>query len=158
MIVGPTFARPKDVAFERALVERCRERGVTDAVTLTGEETRIADAYAAASVVVNPARTPESFGRVACEALVAGRPVVATRVGAVTEALSEDGRTRLIPPEDPAALAAAVIATLRDPALGDPGVGEDGASVLRRFAPESSMAAFREVIQRVAPIPAASRS
>jgi GT2 family glycosyltransferase/glycosyltransferase involved in cell wall biosynthesis len=158
VIVGPTFDRPKDVAFERALVELCRERGLTDAVTLTGEETRIADAYAAASVVVNPARTPESFGRVACEALVAGRPVVATRVGAVTEALSEDGRTRLISPEDPAALAAAVIATLRDSALSEPSVREDGAAVLRRFAPESSMAAFREVIQRVAPIPAPSRS
>src|SRR5206468_5367980 len=114
VIVGPTFARPKDVAFERALVELCRERGLTDAVTLTGEEALIDDAYAAASVVVNPARTPESFGRVACEALVAGRPVVATSVGAVPEVLDGSPGAELVPPGDASAIAEAVAATLAD--------------------------------------------
>jgi glycosyltransferase involved in cell wall biosynthesis len=148
VVVGPTFARPKDIAFYRTLAALCRERQLADAVTFTGEETRIADAYAAASVVVNPARTPESFGRAACEALAAGRPVISTRVGAVPEALSDDGPARLVPPEDPAALAGAVIGILREPGLAERRVREDGPTVLRRFAPERSMAAFHEVVGR----------
>jgi glycosyltransferase involved in cell wall biosynthesis len=145
VIVGPTFPRPKDIAFRRALVELCDELGVGDAVTLAGEESRIADAYAAASVVVNPARTPESFGRVACEALAAGRPVVSTRVGAVPEAL-DDASAPLVRPEDPAELAEAVIRTLREPELSARLASRGRETVLGRFAPEHSMAAFREVV------------
>lgn len=45
-----------------------------------------------------------------------GKPVVATRVGSLDEAI-EDGRTgRLVPPQDAHALAEAIIELLRDPA------------------------------------------
>jgi glycosyltransferase involved in cell wall biosynthesis len=50
------------------------------------------------------------------EAMAAGRPVVATAVGAVSDAV-EDGVTgRIVPPSDPQAVAAALAPLLRDPA------------------------------------------
>jgi glycosyltransferase involved in cell wall biosynthesis len=56
----------------------------------------------------------EPFGTVLAEAMNAGTPVVATRVGGLAEVV-EDGVTgRLVEPGDPDALAAAVLEVLRD--------------------------------------------
>ncbi|MFM5953756.1 MAG: glycosyltransferase [Novosphingobium sp.] len=46
-----------------------------------------------------------------------GKPVVATRVGGLCEAVVDGETGLLVPPRDPAQLAAAIIALLRDPAL-----------------------------------------
>ena len=62
-------------------------------------------------VLVVPSRQ-EPFGTVLAEAMNAGTPVVATRVGGLAEVV-EDGVTgRLVEPGDPAALAAAVAEVL----------------------------------------------
>jgi glycosyltransferase involved in cell wall biosynthesis len=79
-------------------------------------------AYANADLFVLPSRA-ETYGMVVTEALARGLPVLATDVGGVSEALGRapDG-TRpglLIPPDDPAALAAALRRWLTDPALRD---------------------------------------
>ena len=146
VLVGPTFDRPKDAAFERSLRHLARDRGLAGAVTFAGTEKRIADAYAASAVVVNPARAhPESFGRVACEALVAGRPVVATAVGAVPEVLDGVPGVELVPPGDPAALATAVTAAATDPD-GPRRATLGGEMVRERFPEERSLEAFRRVV------------
>ena len=65
----------------------------------------------ALDVLVLPSRQ-EPFGTVLAEAMNAGTPVVATRVGGLAEVV-EDGVTgRLVEPGDPAALAAAVLDVL----------------------------------------------
>ncbi len=65
----------------------------------------------ALDVLVLPSRA-EPFGTVLAEAMNAGTPVVATRVGGLAEVV-EDGVTgRLVEPGDPAALAAAVLEVL----------------------------------------------
>jgi glycosyltransferase involved in cell wall biosynthesis len=62
-------------------------------------------------VLVLPSRQ-EPFGTVLAEAMAAGTPVVATRVGGLAEVV-EDGVTgRLVAPGDPAALAAAILEVL----------------------------------------------
>jgi glycosyltransferase involved in cell wall biosynthesis len=59
---------------------------------------------AAADVVVVPSRD-EAFGIVNVESLAVGTPVVASRVGGISE-IVRDGRDGfLVPPDDPAALA-----------------------------------------------------
>jgi glycosyltransferase involved in cell wall biosynthesis len=65
----------------------------------------------ALDVLVLPSHE-EPFGTVLAEAMNAGTPVVATRVGGLAEVV-EDGVTgRLVPAADPAALAAAVLEVL----------------------------------------------
>jgi glycosyltransferase involved in cell wall biosynthesis len=77
-------------------------------------------AYDSADLVVLASRA-EGYGMVLTEALAHGLAVVAARVGGVTEAVgrSEDGSVPglLVPPEDSAALAAALRDWLTDPAL-----------------------------------------
>jgi len=72
--------------------------------------------YERAAVVVCPSRR-EGYGVVAREAMAYGRPVVATAVGGLTEAI-EDGVTGVVvPPRDAAALRAAIELLLGDPDL-----------------------------------------
>lgn len=75
----------------------------------------------ALDVLVLPSHA-EPFGTVLAEAMNAGTPVVATRVGGLAEVV-EDGVTgRLVAPGDPAALAAAVLEVLeRRGAMGAAG-------------------------------------
>jgi glycosyltransferase involved in cell wall biosynthesis len=69
--------------------------------------------YERAAVVVCPSRR-EGYGVVAREAMAHGRPVVATAVGGLADAV-EDGVTGLlVPPRDPVALRAAVERLLAD--------------------------------------------
>jgi glycosyltransferase involved in cell wall biosynthesis len=72
--------------------------------------------YERAAVVVVPSRR-EGYGMVAREAMAHARPVVATTVGGLVDAV-EDGVTGLlVPSRDPAALRAALERLLRDPEL-----------------------------------------
>ncbi len=75
-----------------------------------------ADALAALDVLAHPADR-EPFGRVVLEALALGVPVVAVNQAGPAEII-EDGRSGLlVAPEDPAALAEAVVRLLQDDEL-----------------------------------------
>jgi N-acetylglucosaminyl-diphospho-decaprenol L-rhamnosyltransferase len=143
VVVGSRLDRPKDRAFEAELRELAPELGVE--LVLAGDRESLADAYAAASVVVNPAVLPESFGRVVCEALVAGTPAISTRVGAVPEALSEVDGVTLVEPGSPRALGAALLKVMEDP--GAPALAARGGDeILARYRPAESLASFRRVV------------
>jgi glycosyltransferase involved in cell wall biosynthesis len=74
---------------------------------------------AGASVAVVPSRSAETFGLAAAEAMAAGLPVAATRVGALPELLGEEG---LVEPGDPGALAGAIVRLGGDTAAGERGL------------------------------------
>jgi glycosyltransferase involved in cell wall biosynthesis len=73
-------------------------------------------------VLAHPARW-EGFGLVLLEAMRAGLPVVATRVSAIPEIVVSGTTGRLVPPDDPAALAEALI-----DALGEESFRRDAAA------------------------------
>jgi glycosyltransferase involved in cell wall biosynthesis len=94
-----------------------------------------------AAVVVCPSRR-EGYGVVAREAMAYGRPVVATAVGGLLDAV-EDGVTGvLVPPRDAEALRAAIESLLADPArrrrIGDAARADAG----ERFSWTASTAAL----------------
>lgn len=99
-----------------------RAYGLGGRVAVSGPRTgaRLAAAYAAADLMVLASRT-EAYGMVLTEALARGVPVVATDVGGVREAVgtAPDGDLpgMLVPPDDPAALAAALRGWLTDPGM-----------------------------------------
>jgi glycosyltransferase involved in cell wall biosynthesis len=103
--------------------------------------------YAAAfDVCVVPSLRQESFGLLALDAMRAGRPVVATRVGGLPEVVDDGVTGLLVPPGDPAALAAALERLLADPGLAR-GLGEAGRRrAAERFDAARMAAEYREVL------------
>jgi glycosyltransferase involved in cell wall biosynthesis len=106
-------------------VERLRDRagglGIGDRVQFTGVLTGEAldCAYTAADVLVVPSRS-ETYGMVVTEALAHGIPVIGAEVGGLPEALGSTAGGlrpgRLVTPNDPVALSAAIAEWLRDEA------------------------------------------
>jgi glycosyltransferase involved in cell wall biosynthesis len=94
---------------------RAQAAGLADGdVRLLGHRSDVPALLAAADVVVVPSRW-EARALIVQEAMHAGRPVVASRVGGIPD-LTGAGAL-LVPPGDPAALSAAVMAVLDQPAL-----------------------------------------
>lgn len=118
---------------ERALLEaRVPDLGLRGAVRFFGWRKDMGAVYGDLDVVVNSSRnegTPVSL----IEALAAGRPVVATRVGGTPDLLGED-RGLLVPPGDPSALASAILECLRDPAAAAARARAGQRHVLRHHA------------------------
>ena len=102
---------------------RVAELRLEDAVTLPGR-TDIRDWLERADVFVHTSRW-EGFGIVLLEAMLAGLPVVATRVSAVPEVVADGETGLLVDPGDAAGLAAHLESLLADreraAALGDAG-------------------------------------
>ncbi|MER6957837.1 GT4 family glycosyltransferase PelF [Streptomyces sp. NPDC000618] len=96
--------------------ERCEalaaELGHGDAVTFEGRVDDIRDAYAAGNVVMLSSIS-EGFPFTLIEAMSCGRATVSTDVGGVREAVGSTGF--VVPPRDPASMAAAALELLGDP-------------------------------------------
>jgi glycosyltransferase involved in cell wall biosynthesis len=149
-IVGDPHPRRRDLDYRSRLEGLASELGVSDAVVFAAARDDVSGVLAAADVIVNPRLVGEAFGRVACEALSAGRPVVAVREGAVPEVLRDGETALLVPPGDASEIAAATLRLLRDPGLSARIVAEGRRDVLRRFSAERSLAEFRRVAEQLA--------
>ena len=117
-------------AFEARIREQIAQAGLARSITLLGFVADLPSALAALDVALYPAMESDGMSRVLFEYLAVGAPVVASRVGVVSEVL-EDGRTaRLVPAGEPAALAAAIDQLLRDRA-GARALGRTGAALVQ---------------------------
>jgi glycosyltransferase involved in cell wall biosynthesis len=95
-----------------------RQRAGAEDVRFVGrvDESQLAELRAGAAIALVPSRSPETFGLAAAEAMAAGLPVVASRVGALAELVEQEG---LVPPGDPDALAQAMARLAGNRAAGE---------------------------------------
>ena len=99
-----------------ALEQQVAALGLADRVRLPGWSEDVAAALGRFDALVLPSRT-EGWPLTVVEAMLAGLPVVATPVGSVAEAVRDGETGLLVPQDDPAALAAALVRLRDDPAL-----------------------------------------
>ncbi len=91
--------------------------GFADRIVFTDYRQDVAPFMAACDIVCHTSRVPEPFGMVVIEAMSLGRPVIATRGGGPSEIIAEREQGLLVPPDDPGALAAAILSLVDDPDL-----------------------------------------
>lgn len=143
-----------DGSERRALEKQAVRLGISDRIDFHGHVDDMPAFYARLDVLVVPSRY-EGFGFVAVEGALAGLPVVASRVSSLPEVVVDGATGRLVPPEDPSALAAAIAAVADDPDLA----GRYGRAGRERaqgaFAPEriyAELEAFLDEAAEWAPV------
>lgn len=97
------------------LAGRAREQGVADLVWMPGARSDVADLMRGFSVFALSS-IAEGTPVTLLEAMACGLPVVASAVGGIPDVVQEGATGALVPPSNPAALAAALGAYLDDPA------------------------------------------
>ncbi len=101
------------------LLELARRRGVAPRLSLEprfAAEEEIPALFGPGSIAVFPYREIEASGALTL-AIAHGRPIIASRIGSFAEELEDGAHGALVPPDDPAALAAAMERMLTDPAF-----------------------------------------
>lgn len=91
-----------------------REFDVADAAAITGRRADVAACLSALDVGVVASLWSEAIARAALEIMSCGVPLLSTRVGVMPDLVSE---AALVPPGDPAALAALLDRCMADPAF-----------------------------------------
>ena len=94
--------------FRRELETAIRDNELAGVFRIVEECRDMPAAYMLADVVVSASSDPEGFGRIIVEAQAMGRPVVATDHGGARETIVPGVTGWLVPPREPAALAAAI--------------------------------------------------
>lgn len=115
-IIGDAPAKKQ--MYKDDLVLLTKRLGVSDRVEFMGNRRDIPEILSQADCLVLSTITHEAFGRVIIEAQAAGVPVVATRVGGVTEIIEHEKTGLLVLPKDVEALSEAVLRILNNPELG----------------------------------------
>ncbi len=97
---------------------RTLDRAVPDGVVVTSlDPAQMPAAWAGAQLAVVPSRWPEPAATVVLEAYRAGTPALVTAVGGLPELVRHGSTGLVVPPSDPAALAAAMDSVLGSAAL-----------------------------------------
>jgi len=128
-----------DLARYQALAQTL---GITDQIAF-GAPRPTREAFAMARAIVVPSRA-ESMPYVVLEAIAAGLPLVATAVGGIPEILGPRA-DELVPPGDPAALAAAIARLADDPA----GAARDAEARRQWLMPRFNIEVMRDQVGKL---------
>jgi len=130
---------------ERASLERrVRGRSLENHVRFLGQRDDVPDLLGACDVFVLPSRA-EGLGVAALEAMAAARPIVATAVGGLGEAVVHERTGLLVPPENATALADAIARLLRDPGLCARLGAGGSARIAERYGADRMVEAYEDL-------------
>ncbi len=103
--------------YRKELEQLATDIGVADRIRFVGFKENMTSVYASADIVLHTSRKPEPFGLVVAEGLVHGRAVVASNAGGVREQIEHYSTGLLVQPDDPVALADALVRVATDSQL-----------------------------------------
>jgi glycosyltransferase involved in cell wall biosynthesis len=131
VIVGDGPERPR-------IEHKISELGLSDRVTLTGQQPSAQPWYGLANVAVLSSLS-EGSPNALLEAMATGVPVVATRVGGIPEIVTHEESALLVPPGDVAQMEVAIRRLLTDPTLAAALKKRSHERIAERHAPEARM-------------------
>ena len=149
MIVGGALFGQKD--YEAEIISLAHDLGLDDRVRFLGFRHDVPELMDAADIIVHTSVNPEPFGRVIVEGMLAGRPVIATRGGGVSEIVQDGVNGCLVPPDDAPALAELIDTLVKKPQFAQKiaRTGYEGA--VSRFSIETTRTAMARVLDECPP-------
>ena len=140
LLVGDGPLRPQ-------LEELVRSLGIEERIKFLGwqERSEIVNLLHWCEAVVLPSRS-EPFGIAVIEGLASQKPVVATTVGGIPEIIESGKNGILVEPDNPAALAEALITVLRDSFLQRALASNGYATVQERFRSENMGSTYETIL------------
>ncbi len=118
--------------------------GVDEIVQFLGHREDVAALLATSDLYAFPSRT-EAFPNGLIEGMAAGLPVVASGVGGILELVSDRRNGLLVPPDDAAALADALIELMDTPPLADALASAARRTIEARYSFERMVTAFTDL-------------
>lgn len=140
--------RELDEDFASTIRVQAQNLGVTDEVSFVGEVDGIGPYLDRADIVLAPSRG-EWTPLVLMEALAHGKPVVAARVGSVSEVVHDRESGLLIAPESPTELADAIAELSEDPEAAAAMAERGQARIAAEFRVESTLEGLQSEIYRL---------
>lgn len=147
LIVGDTTIDDSE-SFLFSLKQRIMDRGLSEKVILTGFVENIIDLYADLDIVVLPSKC-EPFGRAIIEAMAMGIPVVATQAGGAVEVVDHGVTGLLVPPNDPAQLAEAILRLMESKSVAEQFGANGRKRVERLFSIEENVRKTEQIYLEV---------
>jgi glycosyltransferase involved in cell wall biosynthesis len=133
-----------DGSYGRHLRELSRHLGVEQNVTFMGHQHDVQAIMAESSVMAIPSRQ-ETFGMVAVEAMIAGKPIVACKTGGLAEIVVQGETGFLVPPERSDLMAAALVTILQNPKLQEQMQSRGQQRAITCFSADRMAAAFAAI-------------
>jgi glycosyltransferase involved in cell wall biosynthesis len=106
-------------SMEEVLKADIQRLGLMGKAWLTGQKRDMPQIMNAVDCLVHPQIGTEALGLVVCEAHACGKPVIASALDGIPEAFAPGGCGKLVPQEDVAALAGAMLEQARSPRPDD---------------------------------------
>jgi glycosyltransferase involved in cell wall biosynthesis len=136
-----------DGPLRKRLEDQAKNLNIHPAVIFTGARKDIPEILTLMDVFVLPSHTREGLGLAIIEAMAAERPVVATDIGGIPEAINDSETGLLVPPGDPEGLAKAIIELLQNPKKAKE-MGEKGRTrVKEKFTTKKMLSEIEHVYQ-----------
>ena len=146
VVGGPLFG---EIDYLAELERRARYPRLAGRVHFVGFREDIPALMRCVDVVAHTSTSPEPFGRVIVEAMLAERPVVATAAGGVLEIVDDRIDGLLVPPGDAIALATAIKTVTADPTLRARLVEAGRLKARTRFTLNKMLGSVRAVVDEV---------
>ena len=146
LVGAPLFGEDDYEATLRAFVVN---HGIGDRVHFLGFQNDIAACMRAVDVVVHTSITPEPFGRVIVEGMLAQRPVVAARAGGVVEIIDDGVNGLLCTPGDAHGLADTLAELRANESLREQLVANGNRVARQRFGPGNYVASVERILKAV---------
>lgn len=132
--------------YERELKDLVDKLGLQGRVHFLGFQSEIPSLMKAMDIIVHTSISPEPFGRVIVEGMLAARPIIAAKAGGVLEIIDDRKNGLLVSPSDPKKLANA-IKLLREDAEFSKRIAIEGRKeALERFSPPKMLSQIHDVL------------
>jgi glycosyltransferase involved in cell wall biosynthesis len=147
LIVGKALFRGEQ-EYAAELERLTQTMGIAGRVRFLGFREDIPRLMKLSDVIVHTSIAPEPFGRVIVEAMLAEKPVVASRGGGANEIVDHLGTGFLVTPGDPAELTNAIRIFLDHPDIAADMASAGRARALRTYSAKAMLSAIEEEIDK----------